>query len=126
MTFDYRITRTADYLLFELSGIRTRKTNAQTADLISNACKKSGIIRALVDARALERRLGVLDAHAGPTTDFPKDVASKQIKVAVIDRPEFKRKYRFFETVARNAGYFLRIFSESEKAVAWLTNEDTF
>jgi len=118
--FDLRVTEKKDYLLFELGGKRSRKSNAQVAEAIRDACARRGCMRVLVDARILENRLGILDAHAGPTTDFPRDSISKQIKVAVVDRKEFQSSFRFFETVVRNAGYFLRIFTDRKAALSWL------
>lgn len=126
MPFSFRVKDKKEYLIFELHGVRSRRTNAEVAQAIRDACDKHNCRRVLVDAMDLENRLGVLDAHAGPTTDFPRDVASKQIKVAVLDRKEFESGFRFFETVARNAGYFLRVFSDRELAVTWLLSEETF
>lgn len=126
MEFTFRVKDKIDYLIFELDGDRSRRTNAKVADAIRDACASHSCKRVLVDALALENRLGVLDAHAGPTTDFPRDVASKQIKVAVVDRKEFASGFRFFETVARNAGYFLRVFIDREAAIKWLLSEDIY
>ena len=39
---------------------------------------------------------------------------------AIIDLKEFDYSYRFFENVARNRGYELRIFSDTDEAIAWL------
>lgn len=126
MPFNFNIEDKKEYLVFKLDGVRSRRTNAEVAEAIRETCTKHNCNRVLVDALALESRLGVLDAHAGPTTDFPRDVASKQIKVAVVDRKEFESGFRFFETVARNAGYFLRVFFDREAAVTWLLSEETY
>lgn len=126
MPFTYDIKEKEGLLIFELEGTRTRETNARVADAIREACVKRGVQKVLVDALALEKRLGVLDAHAGPTTDFPRDVSSKQIKVAVLDREEFEDTFRFFETVARNAGYCLRIFGDRKKAMQWLLSDEMY
>ena len=123
MPFQCSIIDKTDYLIFKLDGIRTRKTNAQVAEAIRNTCSEDTCQRVLVDAIDLESRLGVLDAHAGPTTDFPNDVVSKRIKVAVLDRREFEQGFRFFETVARNAGYFLRVFVDRDEALEWLLSD---
>ena len=124
MPFKLDIRENKDHLVFELEGIRTRETNARVADAIREACTRHHVQRVLVDASALEKRLGVLDAHAGPTTDFPKDVLSKQIKVAVLDCEEFEETFRFFETVARNAGYNIRMFVNREEARQWLLSDE--
>jgi len=124
MPFDYTITDKKAYLIFKLDGIRSRDANAQVAKAIRRTCTEKSCHRVLVDAAALENRLGVLDAHAGPTTDFPRDVASKRIKTAVLDRREFEKHYRFFETVARNAGYYLRVFVDRKTALDWLLSDE--
>jgi hypothetical protein len=126
MSFDFSITEKEEYLIFKLEGIRSRKANSEVAEAIRRVCTETSCHRVLVDAVALENRLGVLDAHAGPTTDFPRDVASKRIKVAVLDRREFEKNYRFFETVARNAGYFLRVFVDRKKALDWLLSDEMY
>ena len=126
MPFKYSITEKKKYLIFKLEGVRTRKTNAQVAEAIRDTCTEDTCQRVLVDALALENRLGILDAHAGPTTDFPNDVVSKRIKVAVLDRREFEQSFRFFETVARNAGYFLRVFVDRDEALNWLLTDEMY
>ena len=126
MPFQYSITEKKDYLIFKLEGVRSRKTNALVAKAIRDTCSEGACQRVLVDALALENRLGVLDAHAGPTTDFPKDATSKRIKVAVLDRREFEQGFRFFETVARNAGYFLRVFVDRNAALQWLLSDEVY
>ena len=126
MAFKYTITDEKDYLVFKLEGIRSRKTNALVAKAIRETCTDDTCKRVLVDALALDNRLGVLDAHAGPTTDFPSDVASKSIKVACLDRREFEQGFRFFETVARNAGYLLRVFVDRDEALKWLLSDEMY
>ncbi len=39
---------------------------------------------------------------------------------AIVDLKEFEHSYIFFENVAVNRGFTLRIFSDTEKAVEWL------
>jgi hypothetical protein len=126
MSFDFSITEKEAYLIYKLKGIRSRKANSEVAESIRRVSTETSCHRVLVDAVALENRLGVLNAHAGPTTDFPWDVASKRIKVAVLDRREFEKNYRFFETVARNAGYFLWVFVDRKKALGWLLSDEMY
>jgi hypothetical protein len=41
--------------------------------------------------------------------------------VAIVDLPEFEAQFGFFETVARNRGFNLRVFGEPAAAKDWLS-----
>ena len=41
-------------------------------------------------------------------------------KAVIVDLPEYETGFRFFESVARNRGFNLRIFGDPAEAEAWL------
>ena len=41
----------------------------------------------------------------------------------IVDLKEFQSSYEFFETVARNRGFDLRILSDVDEALEWLKHD---
>lgn len=95
---------------------------AMSKDILA-AMVESGVKKALVDVRALEGRLGTIDSYELVDQEFQKLRDPVVITCcAIVDRKEFENGYRFFENVAVNRGYALRIFPDPEEALLWLTN----
>jgi hypothetical protein len=88
---------------------------------ILEACLKNKTSRVLVDVRGLEGRLSTVDAYEIPTSYFPKLRRPGMLtKAAIVDVKEFKDSYQFFENVAVNRGYNLRMFGDIAEAIEWL------
>ncbi len=91
-------------------GIQKEKS-AHDCKLILNDMREAELNLATVDIYYLP---GMLDA-AGLDRSWKRAIiATNQLE-----------DYRFFETVARNRGYQVRVFTEKNKAMNWLrSNED--
>jgi len=73
--------------------------------------------RLLVDIRGIEGRLSILD-----TFSIVSNYSSSQgMRTAIIDLPENRSWFEFYETVCTNRGYHHKVFTDPEEAVRWLT-----
>ena len=122
ITKDYMLSTEAQnsHLFAHVSGIRTGESVAQVTVEVFDATIAHGLSRVLVDVRAFDGRLGVLDIYLLVTELF-QSLRGKGIKkAAIIDRPQSGMREWFLETVAVNRGFNLRVFPEVEEAREWL------
>lgn len=121
MSYDLKIDKKKDMLWITATGNRTLETVlAITRDCVA-ACITNKTTKLLIDVCKLEGRLKTLDAYNVADQYFPKIEDLNIItQCAIIDLKEFEESYRFFENVAVNRGFNLRIFSDPDEAIAWL------
>ncbi len=121
MAYNLKIEVESSVLWVTATGTRSLQTVLAMSQEISAACVERNLKKVLVDVQALEGRLGTLDAYDIPTKHFPK-IRNHSIisRCAIVDLKEFENDYRFFENVAVNRGFDLRIFSDVKEAIAWL------
>jgi hypothetical protein len=117
------MTKEGELLHVSAVGTRTFKTVISIIKDILQASAQHGTPKVLVDVRALEGRLSIADAFNIPSSEFPK-IRDQSIlrKGAIVDLKEFEQGYKFFENVAVNRGFNIRIFSDIDEAIAWLKN----
>ena len=121
MSYELTMTQEDDYLHVEAVGTRTFESVVAITLEIAQVCIRENTTHVLVDVRGLEGRLGTLEAFEIPTDVFAEVKDRSMIyKCAVVDLEEFEESYRFFEDVAVNRAYNLRIFSQTRDAVTWL------
>jgi hypothetical protein len=102
------------------SGVRTRATvTAMTMEIFDAALAK-GLSKVLVDVRKLEGRLGILDSYLAVTDVFQRLRGKGMRKAAIVDQQISSIRGWFIETLARNRGFNLRVFTDQEEAVEWL------
>jgi hypothetical protein len=82
------------------------------------ACRDRGCTRVLFDCRLMSGKVTVTDRfeigkHAASTIPRP-------VRIAVLGPVEEISRYRFFETVARNRGLMVTVFSDLDEAIQWL------
>jgi len=121
MAYDLRIESKDDVLWVKATGTRSFQTILAMSQDIVAACVEKALKKALIDVLDLEGRLGASDAFEIPDKYFPK-IRNRSVitHCALVDLKEFEQSYRFFENVAVNRGFMLRIFSDTDEAVAWL------
>jgi len=121
MSYRLKIENNEGTLLVKATGARTYENVLNMTLEIMEACIQHGTPKVLVDVRDLEGRLNVLDSFTIPDEVFPRIRDRRVIqKSAIVDVEEFQGAYRFFENVAVNRGFNLRIFSDQEEAMLWL------
>ena len=119
-THQIEIRKEPGYLHVILRGQRTPETVKAMAEAIYNSCKEHGCFKVLADSRELKGQLGVVDLYYIPS-EIPNDPMARRIRLASLDLEENREAWAFFETVFRNAGYQLKIFTDPDDAIRWLT-----
>jgi hypothetical protein len=122
MPYNLKIEKKNDLLWITAAGSeRTLEIVLSMARDILQACVENKVTLALLDVRPLKGLLKTVEAHDLPDKYFPKMRDSSVItRFVIVDRKESRENDRFFENVAVNRGFNLRIFSDSDKAVEWL------
>jgi hypothetical protein len=102
------------------NGIADRDGSLNMAKAIMHTMRIHRITKALIDHRNVESVVGnTTDIYNRPKV-FQIIGAILGIKIAEIIKPEHVGHFRFFETVCINQGYQFSIFSDKDKALAWL------
>jgi hypothetical protein len=119
--YDLKIEAEGDVLWVTATGTRSLQTVLAMLQDIFAACVEKDLKKVLIDVLGLEGRLNIADAYKVPDKHFRK-IRDRSVVThcAIIDLKEFKESYKFFENVAANRGYLLRIFSDTDEAIAWL------
>ena len=121
MSYELNLKEFDDYVEVKVKGERKKDAVLAAAIEIKEICKAKKISKVLVDVREFTGRLELLDSYDLISLDFPKVKESGiHLQVAIVDDVRFKIKYRFFETVARNRGFNIRLFGDIKKAAEWL------
>lgn len=123
MTYELQVEDRNEYLYARPIGIRTRETVSAIATEMLGACIENGNTRVMIDVRQLEGRLRTMDSFSIVTEDFPKMRGKGVYQAAVVDRQVSRARGWFFETVARNRGFNLRLFADQDTAHKWLIGE---
>jgi hypothetical protein len=120
MDYEFSSETRSDHLHVQVSGVRTREAvSALTADLF-NAANRAQQSKILVDVRDFKGRLGAFDSLFVVRDEFTKYRGGGISKAAIVDREIQEKRRWFFETVAQNRGFNLKMFSEVREAQEWL------
>ena len=85
------------------------------------ACAEKDLKKVLIGVRSLEGRISAFNAYDIVDKQFPNMRDRSVItQCAVVDLKENEDRDRFFENVAVNRGFELRIFSDTDEAITWL------
>jgi len=121
MSYNLTIEKKEDVLWVTSTGNRSLQTVLAMSKDILAACVEKKVKKVLIDVRALEGRLSTVDAYEIPDKHFPKMRDPNVIThCVIIDLKEFEHRYKFFEDVAVNRGFDLRIFSNTGEGLEWL------
>ena len=124
MDFTLSVQEGPGFLQVAVSGIRAMETVlAATRDVLS-VCAKNKVEKVLVDVRGLAGGMEIVDLYEVPAIGFAQlerwDVLRQ---AAIVDRAERQPSAKFFETVARNRGFNLRVFDDYDAAAEWLSQD---
>jgi hypothetical protein len=121
MPYDLILEKKGNVLWGTATGTRSLETVVAIAKQILAGCVKEKVTKVLIDVRALEGRLRTMEAYEIVDQFFP-EIRDRSVitRSAVVDLKEFESSYRFFENLAANRSFTLRIFSDPNEAVEWL------
>ena len=106
------------------TGTRSLKTVLTMSKDILSACAERKVRKVAIDVRQMHGRLAPLDSYEIVDRHFPLMQSARVItQAAIVDLKESEARYRFFEDLAVNRGFNLRIFHEPEQALAWLATD---
>ena len=120
MDYKLKYRKKTDYLHVEASGTRTPETLLSAAKDVVVACEKHGYNKVLADAQKMTGTLGTANRFYLVEDGFKKLRGPKRLKISIVDIEDNRSRFEFFETVARNRGFNLRIFANADKAILWL------
>lgn len=85
--------------------------------------KKHGDADALVDASETELAVSIFDLLDLPAHQYVEEDMNRRIRIAVIPprRPKDKEDVRFYETACLNRGWQVRLFTNRNQALEWLS-----
>ncbi len=113
------IERRNGYLRAEMPCVRGLEARLQRIDAIAAAATQDKCPRLLLDARGQNPVPTTMDRFG-----VAKHIAclswSRALKIAIVEPKEQQDSGRFTETVARNRGALLRVFTDYDEAVDWL------
>ena len=125
MSYELDIEAQEDFLHFRVTGERSRKAIFAVTVEILDTCYDRECSKALIDVRELSGRLPQLEAYDVASIDYPKLRRRGALeRVSIVDLTGFEDSIRFFETVACNRGFNLRIFGNVDDATFWLRTGD--
>jgi hypothetical protein len=118
---EYQISTSVNEGIFEiiLTGKATKDNVEKLAIETAVVVMEDGAKNILVDVRALEGRLGVLDTYSIVRNPYEKP----KVNCAVVDLPENLECIMFLETTSLNAGLLLKCFIDIDAARAWLKSK---
>jgi len=119
-TYQLAVSRDEDVLIIIITGQLMKENAAQAANEIAREVyeiiRRDNPQRLLVDCRALQGRLGIVETyfHSRKREEFLR------VKTAVVDVVENESYYSFHEITATNAGVLIKYFNDYDAAKAWL------
>lgn len=124
MSYRLKMTEEADYLYVLATGTRTLDTIMAMAVEVLAACDDRGYSRVLLDVQEMTGKLKPFDAYELGTKDLKKLRRPGQMRLSVVDLADNHSRFRFLETVLHNQGFNISIFSNADKAMRWLCEDE--
>ena len=110
-----------DYLYVKVKGKRTKESIKKATEGIVEKCQENKCSKVLVDIRDFSERINITEIFDLASKELPEITMSKINKVAIVDNEGFNYNKNFFENVARNRGHNVKIFTNIDNAMQWLS-----
>jgi hypothetical protein len=124
MPTNIKIIHTQDFIRAKPDGALDFTASRNLLKDLVTGFDTAGKYHVLVDTRGADVRLSTTEIYElGVTVAAEPDLAGKK-KFALLVPPEEKVNADFFETVSRNRGANLRVFTDFETAITWLIMEE--
>ena len=124
MKLELKFTPFREYLRVSARGIREEKAILEMARQTIEECVQHRLSKALVDIRELEGGLSTFEAHALAAYNLPNlSQPDRGVQAALLDLPENRIRFEFFQEVATNRGLELRFFTDEASALGWLADD---
>jgi hypothetical protein len=121
VSYQLSLENKEEYLHAHVRGTRTRESVITLARGLLEACIEMKHSKLIVDVKEFEGRLSPFDIYSFVTEEIPKLRGKGLNKAAIVDNTAPRVGRWFFETVARNRGYYnLQMFEDLGSAHEWL------
>jgi len=120
MSFTLEITKEQECICVTAIGVRNFENVREIAAEIVRAGIQHRRSRVVIDICQLKGSLEMLEAYDLATKVLSKFRGKWMQRTAVVDLPEARERYEFFENVAVNRGYYIRVFTDGKAAKEWL------
>ncbi len=124
MPWTYKHNPTLQIVEVAYAGVITaRDLRESTSEFIALE-KEKGMNQFLIDTTEMKFTGSLVDIYDLPTKQYLEEEADRHGRVAVVlsTSPREIEVVEFYETVCRNSGWMVRVFSERQEAVIWLTS----
>lgn len=112
------------FIVAHTSGVMQVEDLLRLVESLIAEARRHGLVKVLMDCRRMELGMSKSDIYACTSLCERKDVR-RDMRTAVVVSPGTTRMdyYQFYETVAANNGWAVRLFTDLEVASAWLNGE---
>lgn len=118
-----RISDDGKYLISKSEGPITIEFALRMMEEYVKLVEETGITRILSDVRGTPSVMNVSKIYEFAYQDTRRLGFPRGVRAAILSDPE-DDSHDFAETVARNAGYQVKVFHTEESALAWLLGDE--
>jgi hypothetical protein len=118
MSDNVEVLRKEGYLHITFSGAFSLAAAKRSVDVLVETCGKENCNKVLFDCRPMTGDMPIFERYE--IAKYGAESLPYRIKVAMLGREDQVSPDDFFETVAVNRGLILKVFSDMDKAIAWL------
>ena len=122
MSFKVTLSEDGTYVICKITGPLTAEIARESMIELDRMCRAHNIKRVLNDVREVSNVLNVTRNYEFAYKDMVELGIQRDVFGAILTAPE-DSSHDFVETVARNAGYNVRVFRDENAAVNWLKSE---
>ena len=124
MSYELKVEERGEVLWVAATGTRSLETVLAMSKDIMKACAERGFSKVATDVRQLSGKLSAVDSFEVVARHF-RAMQNRRVvtQAAIVDLKEFEARHQFFENLAINRGFNIRIFSQPEQALAWLARD---
>jgi hypothetical protein len=120
--FEIHYNAEHDCLFGKFTGRLDRETMQDYAKAVADVeTEQPDCRRLLNDLREATLDLGTGQIYQTPLMLLAKGLNPKMRRAIVVPWKDLK-DYKFYETTAHNKGFFVKVFTDPEKALEWLTS----
>ena len=123
MTWSYKQNITLQIIEVTFSGSTSSLDLQDSTSKLIALEKEIDLNKFLIDTREMKFNGSLVDIFNLPAEQYEKEGADRNGRIAVIqpDEPKEREVVRFYETACVNRGWNVRIFSDRQPAINWLT-----
>ena len=123
MPWSYKHNPTLQIVEVFYSGEITARDLGESSSALIALEKEKGMNWFLIDATEMKLTASLLDVYDLPTKQYLEESADRFGRVAVLlpSCSKTREAVQFYETVCKNRGWMVQVFSNRQEAIDWLT-----